>query len=92
MQIQRLNGKLCQSEAARAEAEKRQDQTANEMMRLTDMTNEVEDARKENDRLTAQVLHYIHEKVVIFAITPQCSFASNHIGLAYLAFCQCPQE
>ncbi|CAK6971931.1 golgin subfamily B member 1-like [Scomber scombrus] len=55
IQTKRLNSELCQSEARREEAERRAAQVADEVMRLTDEANQMEETNKENDRLMTQV-------------------------------------
>nr|XP_046262054.1 girdin-like isoform X2 [Scatophagus argus] len=51
----RLRSELCQSEASREEAERKAAQAADEVMRLTDVANQMEETRKENDSLITQV-------------------------------------
>lgn len=50
VQAERLHGELCRSEARREEAERK-------VMRLTDVANQMEETRKVNDSLIAQVFN-----------------------------------
>ncbi|XP_071772941.2 uncharacterized protein LOC139925454 [Centroberyx gerrardi] len=55
LETKRLYSELCQSEARREEAERRAAQAANEVMRMTDVADQMEETRNENDNLTTQV-------------------------------------
>ncbi|XP_044062114.1 trichohyalin-like [Siniperca chuatsi] len=50
-----LHSELCQSEARREEAERKAAQAADEVMRVTDVANQMEETKKENDSLITQV-------------------------------------
>ncbi|XP_035858524.1 trichohyalin-like isoform X2 [Sander lucioperca] len=54
-QIKRLHSELCQSEVRREEAERKSAQAAEKVVRLTDVANQMEETRKENDSLITQV-------------------------------------
>ncbi|KAM6953312.1 uncharacterized protein FYW47_013919 [Aplochiton taeniatus] len=54
-EAKRLHSDLAQSEARREEAERRAKKTADEVLRMAEVTVEMEEARKENDRLVAEV-------------------------------------
>ncbi|XP_032383889.1 rootletin isoform X2 [Etheostoma spectabile] len=54
-QTKRLHSELCQSEVRREEAERKLVQAAEKAVRLTDVANQMEETRKENDSLLMQV-------------------------------------
>ncbi|KAM9356699.1 uncharacterized protein ABDE67_004283 [Symphorus nematophorus] len=54
-QAKRLHSELCQSEARREEAETKAAQATDKVMRLTDVANQMEETRRENDSLITQV-------------------------------------
>ncbi|XP_034546414.1 trichohyalin-like [Notolabrus celidotus] len=54
-QTRRLQSELHQSEARREEAERKAAQAADQLMRLTDVANQMEETSMENKNLTAQV-------------------------------------
>ncbi|XP_039669508.1 uncharacterized protein LOC120566893 isoform X1 [Perca fluviatilis] len=54
-QTKRLHSELCQSEVRREEAERKSAQAAEKVVRLTDVANQMEETRKENDSLIMQV-------------------------------------
>ncbi|TDH07610.1 hypothetical protein EPR50_G00107940 [Perca flavescens] len=54
-QTKRLHSELCQSEVRREEAERKSAQAAEKVVRLTDVANQMEETRKENDSLITQV-------------------------------------
>lgn len=59
VQIKRLHSELCQSEVRREEAERKSAQAAEKVVRLTDVANQMEETRKENDSLITQVFNQI---------------------------------
>ncbi|XP_034739024.1 trichohyalin-like isoform X2 [Etheostoma cragini] len=54
-QTKRLHSELCQSEVRREEAERKLAQAAEKVVRLTDVANQMEETRKENESLIMQV-------------------------------------
>ncbi len=57
IQTKRLQTELLRLEARREEAERKSAQTADKVMMLTDVANQVEETRKENDSLLNQVFN-----------------------------------
>ncbi|XP_040903372.1 plectin-like [Toxotes jaculatrix] len=54
-ETKKLHSELCQSDARRQEAERKAAQAAEKVMRLTDVTSEMEETRRENESLNTQV-------------------------------------
>ncbi|GLD67356.1 plectin-like protein [Lates japonicus] len=54
-ETKKLHGELCQSESGREEAERKADQAAEEVMRLTDVAGQMEETRRENESLNTQI-------------------------------------
>lgn len=59
VQSKRLHSELCESEDRREEAERKAAQAADQVARLTDVANQMEETRKENESLITQVFHQI---------------------------------
>lgn len=57
VQTKTLHSELCESEVRREEAERRAAQTAEKVMRLTDVASQMEETRKENESLNSQVFN-----------------------------------
>ncbi|XP_026185748.1 coiled-coil domain-containing protein 136-like isoform X2 [Mastacembelus armatus] len=55
VEIKKLHSDLCQSEVRREEAEREATQSAEHVMRLTDVANQMEETRKENEGLNTKV-------------------------------------
>lgn len=69
VQTTRLHRELCHSEARREEAERKAAQAADEVTRLADVANQMEETRKENDRLITQVFNQIFICMFVIYIT-----------------------
>lgn len=70
VQTKRLHSEVCQSEARREEAERKAAQVADKVMRLTDVVNQMEETRMENDSLITQVFNQIYITKMLLNIVP----------------------
>lgn len=64
--MKKLYSELNQSEARREQAEREAAYAAEKMMRLTDVTSQMEETKKENENLSTQVLQNVTLPFVCF--------------------------